>query len=325
MEFEFKFEQKIESENEIISYDSDSDSDSDDEKNSLFKNFKPIFKKKEERQQPSIEEIEKQEEEELRRKQERENERKIEVQKQVESLLEAEDLREKKGGEDENGNYQQENFFIDKDELFNQEEEKEKWKIRELLRIKKEKEEETSYKREQLEIKRRRKMNEEEKLKEDEKLEIGKFAKQKEKQKWAFLQVYRHKGVFFQDEDNPIIQRDISAPTERDIFDKSLLPKVLQVKNMGKKGRSKWTHLTDQDTTYLKDEKYSIQENNFLFPKSNKNDNLENQFKNQIENQKEKEKEEEEEKEKKKIQQKYLYNYRRGGDGNLEKPSKRKN
>ena len=40
-----------------------------------------------------------------------------------------------------------------------------------------------------------------------------------------------------------------SAFFEEDNFNFEALPKVLQVKNFGKRGRTKYTHLMDQDTT----------------------------------------------------------------------------
>ena len=43
--------------------------------------------------------------------------------------------------------------------------------------------------------------------------------------------------------------QDFSKPTLEDHFDKSILPKVMQVKNFGRSGRTKYTHLLDQDTT----------------------------------------------------------------------------
>jgi len=47
-------------------------------------------------------------------------------------------------------------------------------------------------------------------------------------------------------------QRDFSAPTGEDrTVDRTLLPKVLQVKKFGLKGRTKYTHLVDQDTSLV--------------------------------------------------------------------------
>ncbi len=59
------------------------------------------------------------------------------------------------------------------------------------------------------------------------------------KEKWKFLQKYWHKGAFFQEtSDNPyskdqvddVYTRDYSAPTGEDKLDKSVLPKVMQVR-----------------------------------------------------------------------------------------------
>lgn len=43
-------------------------------------------------------------------------------------------------------------------------------------------------------------------------------------------------------------RHDFTEATESTI-DMTVLPKVMQVKNFGKRGRTKYTHLLDQDTT----------------------------------------------------------------------------
>jgi len=55
--------------------------------------------------------------------------------------------------------------------------------------------------------------------------------------------------VCLQNEDDDLYKRDFSAATLEDHFDKTILPKVMQVKNFGRSGRTKYTHLVDQDTT----------------------------------------------------------------------------
>lgn len=73
----------------------------------------------------------------------------------------------------------------------------------------------------------------------------------KEKTPYRFMQKYYHKGAFFQDLDDPILKKDYNTAVGEDLFDKSNLPKILWKRrgNFGKKGQSKYTHLTDQDTT----------------------------------------------------------------------------
>lgn len=56
------------------------------------------------------------------------------------------------------------------------------------------------------------------------------------------------------DEDSVKVESDVrtrefNQPTLEDNFDKASLPAVLQVKKFGFKGRTKYTHLLDQDTT----------------------------------------------------------------------------
>ncbi|KAL0567503.1 hypothetical protein V5O48_014488 [Marasmius crinis-equi] len=122
----------------------------------------------------------------------------------------------------------------------------EAWRLRELARIKKEKEEEVRREQEREEVERRRALPEAQRLKEDtEHAKQTRDAKPKGQQK--FLQKYWHKGAFHQDED--ILKRhDFTEATESTV-DVSMLPQVMQVRNFGKRSRTKYTHLVDQDTT----------------------------------------------------------------------------
>ncbi|KAH9060797.1 splicing factor, Prp19-binding domain-containing protein [Lactarius vividus] len=120
------------------------------------------------------------------------------------------------------------------------------WRLRELARIKRDKEAEIAREEEREEVERRRALPEEQRMKED--LEHAKkLREEKPKGQQVFLQKYWHKGAFHQDQD--ILKRhDFTEATESTV-DVSLLPGVMQVKNFGKRGRTKYTHLLDQDTT----------------------------------------------------------------------------
>jgi len=131
----------------------------------------------------------------------------------------------------------------------NEAEEYEKWKLRELSRIKNEREAREKAILERAELERRRNLTDDQIMKEDKEKLAPKVKKQ-----WNFLQKYYHKGAFFRtfDEEDKIADEgkwDFAQPTLEDKFDKSILPKVMQVKNFGRSGRTKYTHLVDQDTT----------------------------------------------------------------------------
>ncbi|XP_046898014.1 microfibrillar-associated protein 1 [Hypomesus transpacificus] len=130
----------------------------------------------------------------------------------------------------------------------NEEEEYEAWKVRELKRIKRDREAREAMEKEKSEIERFHSLTEEERraeLRNNGKVITNKASKGK----YKFLQKYYHRGAFFMDGEQEVFKRDFSAPTLEDHFNKTILPKVMQVKNFGRSGRTKYTHLVDQDTT----------------------------------------------------------------------------
>ncbi|XP_037548080.1 microfibrillar-associated protein 1 [Nematolebias whitei] len=137
---------------------------------------------------------------------------------------------------------------LDTDGENEEEEEYESWKVRELKRIKRDREAREAMEKEKAEIERFHSLTEEERraeLRNNGKVITNKASKGK----YKFLQKYYHRGAFFLNEDDDVYKRDFSAPTLEDHFNKTILPKVMQVKNFGRSGRTKYTHLVDQDTT----------------------------------------------------------------------------
>ncbi|KAL3143239.1 hypothetical protein ABBQ38_002090 [Trebouxia sp. C0009 RCD-2024] len=137
----------------------------------------------------------------------------------------------------------------------------EQWHHREMARIARYKEDQQREVLEAAEKAKLASMTDEERRRWE--LENPKESQIQPKEKWRFLQKYWHKGAFFQEtSDNPysrdqvdeVYARDYSAPTGEDKLDKSVLPKVMQVKNFGRRGRTKHTHLVDQDTTVFDDD-----------------------------------------------------------------------
>ncbi|XP_059646470.1 uncharacterized protein LOC132293145 [Cornus florida] len=144
---------------------------------------------------------------------------------------------------------------VDTDDELNEAEEYEAWKAREIARIKRDRDDREAMLKEKEEIEKVRNMTEEERREWERK---NPKSAPHPKQKWRFMQKYYHKGAFFQSDPDDyaatagadgIYTRDFSAPTGEDKMDKTILPKVMQVKHFGRSGRTKWTHLVNEDTT----------------------------------------------------------------------------
>ncbi|KAI6134189.1 microfibrillar-associated protein MFAP1, Zn finger, CCHC type protein [Pisolithus croceorrhizus] len=215
---------------------SSEESESADEKPALI--FRPVFVPK--RRRATITErdtIAKEAEEMQKRRELAAEERKRESHNLVAESIKRE-LAEKEKEEDVPD--------VDDTDGIDPEGEFEAWRLRELERIRKEKEEELRREEEREEIERRRALPEEQRLKED--LERAKKSREeKPKGKQKFLQKYWHKGAFHQD-DEILKKHDYTEATES-VVDVSMLPKVMQVRNFGKRSRTKYTHLVDQDTS----------------------------------------------------------------------------
>ncbi|GAA5867857.1 hypothetical protein JCM3774_005886 [Rhodotorula dairenensis] len=123
----------------------------------------------------------------------------------------------------------------------------EAWKLRELMRLKRDREARYALEKVREEVEARRALPEELRIKEDTE-RAEKSRKEKQRGQQAFLQKYHHKGVFHQDMEI-LKKHDYTAPTESTITDVSSLPAVMQKRNFGKAHQTKYTHLAAEDTS----------------------------------------------------------------------------
>lgn len=173
-----------------------------------------------------------------------------ERQKETKELL----AQELKRAAEEAAKAKEENGFgedisSEEEEDENAAEEYQNWKMREFERIRKEREEREQAEKEKESIEKRRQLSDAEILELD-----AELLKPKPKKQWNYLQKYYHKGAFYRSfDDKDAIGNDskwdFNQATLEDKIDKSILPNIMQVKNWGKRGRTKWTHLANEDTT----------------------------------------------------------------------------
>lgn len=128
------------------------------------------------------------------------------------------------------------------------------WRLRELHRLKRDREVMVAREKELEEIERRRNLTAEERDAEDKEfLEKQKADREDGRGKAALLSKYHHKGAFFMDDEDSkrLAQRDLIGAKFADDVDKSTLPEYMRIRDMtklGKKGRTRYTDLKGQDT-----------------------------------------------------------------------------
>lgn len=129
------------------------------------------------------------------------------------------------------------------------------WKLRELQRLKRDREALIAREKEIEEVDRRRNLTAEERDREDrEFLDKQKQERDQGRSDTQYLARYHHKGAFFQGDETAefLKKRDVmGARFEDQVSDKSVLPEYMRLRDMtklGKKGRTRYTDLKGQDT-----------------------------------------------------------------------------
>ena len=221
-------EEEEESEEESSSDEaSDEDSDDDEFFNSVPR-LKPIFVRKEERhsiinQKKELEEKTKQEEINNRKAAE---DRRKDALKIIEKTVQKERLELDRAQNEVN--FESINSVKTDDE--SDEVAYLNWKLRELKRNKRDKDEREAMVKQREATERLRNMTEEERI-EELKKNPKEITNKQDRGKYKFMQKYYHRGAFFMDQEEDVYKRDIAKPTLEDHFDKAILPKVMQVSN----------------------------------------------------------------------------------------------
>lgn len=128
------------------------------------------------------------------------------------------------------------------------------WKLRELKRVKRDREAIEQAEREREEIERRRNLTKEEREAEDREFLEQQREEREGKGKMGYMQKYFHKGAFFQDDAKAegLDRRDIMGSRyQDDVVNRELLPQYMQIRDMtrlGRKGRTKYKDLKTEDT-----------------------------------------------------------------------------
>ena len=139
---------------------------------------------------------------------------------------------------------------VDDTDGLDPETERAEWKLRELKRVKRDREAIEIAEQEREEVERRRNLSKEDREAEDREFIDQQKAEREGKGFMAHMQKYVHKGAFFQN-DPKADQRDLMGARVQDDTNKELLPEYMQIRDMtklGRKGRTKYKDLKSEDT-----------------------------------------------------------------------------
>lgn len=172
----------------------------------------------------------------------------------IEEQLEKVAIAKEAGRRDWDDDEIEESIQVDDTDGLDPETERAAWKLRELKRVKREREAIELAEKEREEIERRRNLSKEEREAEDQEFLSAQQEAKEGKGKMSYMQKYFHKGAFFQDEEaaQSIADRDImGSRIADDVGNRELLPQFMQVRDMsklGKKGRTRYKDLKTEDT-----------------------------------------------------------------------------
>lgn len=133
------------------------------------------------------------------------------------------------------------------DTLVDQDIEYKLWVDREISRIRQEVIEVAQYALDEANTRKLKQMK-------DAELEALKRENKPQKGHMKYMQKYYHAGAYSNDdteEAKQVLSRDFTAPVGGDLLDKTVLPESMRVRgdDYQKKGKTKWTHLSNEDTT----------------------------------------------------------------------------
>ncbi|KAF2180954.1 hypothetical protein K469DRAFT_714157 [Zopfia rhizophila CBS 207.26] len=231
------------------SEESSSGEESSEEEVAPRKLLRPVFIKKNQRNQVAAP-VKSQEEIAAEEEKRRQEQAKALVQAQIEKVV-AERAAGKKNWDDED-NVGDIDAIDDTDDV-DPEAEFAAWKLRELKRIKRERAIIEAQEAERAEIERRRNLTAAEREAEDREF----LEKQKEERgdrgQMQYMQKYFHKGAFFQEDlkDLGVDRRNIMGARFEDSTNREVLPEYMQIRDMtklGKKGRTRYRDMKSEDT-----------------------------------------------------------------------------